>query len=94
MGLAPKALDELSVFDVVLPEDLQREVAAEDPVVGQEDLGHPPSAQKARKNVAVAQDVGWHELAYPPICLAVSLHLDGLSNRIIHTRHILRLGYC
>src|SRR5215207_9701553 len=66
LGLLPEAPDEALVFGIVFHQDLQREVSTEHPVVGQEDLRHPSGAQKARKEVAVAQGVAKHEPSYPP----------------------------
>jgi hypothetical protein len=34
--------------------------------VGEEYLGHPSGAQKARKEIAVTQGVAKHEPSYPP----------------------------
>src|SRR5215207_6541253 len=61
LSLLPEARDETLVFGVFLPEDLQREFATEQPVVGQKYLGHPSGTQEARKGVTVAQDVANHE---------------------------------
>jgi hypothetical protein len=66
LGLLPEARDDARIFGVFLPQDLKREISAEHAVAGEEDLGHPPGAKEARKDVAVAKGVAKHEPSYPP----------------------------
>src|SRR5829696_2545056 len=66
LGFPPEAPDEALVLGVVFLQDLQREVAVEHPVVGEEYLGHPSGAQKGRKEITVTQGVAKHEPSYPP----------------------------
>jgi hypothetical protein len=62
--LAPEALDEVLVLGVAVLEQLERDVAVEDPVVRQEHVGHAAAARQGPQLVPVVDEVLAHGSDY------------------------------
>jgi hypothetical protein len=60
-GLTPKALYELLVFRVLVPEDFERHLPVKNLVVGQVHLRHAPTPQKTLDNVTIVDKCPLHK---------------------------------